>query len=233
MERKSELNVAEKLKIGTGILSVIGSGGKTTFLGTLARELPGQVILCTTTHIRPFLEYPLVFGEDEAIRALEHDRVICVGEWGEEGKLTAPRIPFDRLTQLASYVLVEADGSRRLPIKGHAPHEPVIPPESERTICIVGASGFGKTIGQAVHRPEIFCRLTERRPEETVTPEVVAQGILREGLTKEVMINQVEDDLAWDQAGRFARELEGAGITLWAGSLRQDTVKKYGPDGWR
>lgn len=47
-----------------GVVSVIGSGGKTTLLSTLARELPGPVILCTTTHIFPFSEYPLISVED-------------------------------------------------------------------------------------------------------------------------------------------------------------------------
>ncbi len=61
-------------------------------------------------------------------------------------------------------MLVEADGSRRLPLKAHAPHEPVIPKEAGCVLCVVGAHGFDRPIREAVHRPEQFCTLTGARP---------------------------------------------------------------------
>lgn len=113
-----------------GVVSVIGSGGKTTLLSTLARELPGPVILCTTTHIFPFSEYPLISGEDAGAlkAALTRSRVVCLGQPGKDGKLTAPALPFSLLLELAPWVLVEADGSKHLPLKAHASYEPVVPP---------------------------------------------------------------------------------------------------------
>ena len=114
-----------------GVVSVMGSGGKTTLLSTLVRELPGPVILCTTTHMFPFPEYPRIGGDDanQVRDALERSRVVCLGRPDENGKLTAPALPFSQLRELAPWVLVEADGSKRLPLKAHAPHEPVIPPD--------------------------------------------------------------------------------------------------------
>lgn len=128
-----------------GVVSVIGSGGKTTLLSTLARELPGPVILCTTTHIFPFSEYPLISVEDAGAlkAALTRSRVVCLGQPGKDGKLTAPALPFSLLLELAPWVLVEADGSKHLPLKAHASYEPVVPPESSHTILVAGASGFG------------------------------------------------------------------------------------------
>lgn len=38
----------------------------------------------------------------------------------ENGKLTAPRLPMEMLAALADYMLVEADGSRQMPLKAHA-----------------------------------------------------------------------------------------------------------------
>ena len=112
-----------------GVVSVIGSGGKTTLLSTLARELPGPVILCTTTHIFPFSEYPLISGEDAGAlnAALARSRVVCLGQPGKDGKLTAPALSFSLLLELASWVLVEADGSKRLPLKAHAPQRAATP----------------------------------------------------------------------------------------------------------
>ena len=41
------------LGVQPGLTAVIGSGGKTSLLRQLARELPGSVIVATSTHIYP------------------------------------------------------------------------------------------------------------------------------------------------------------------------------------
>lgn len=211
-----------------GVVSVIGSGGKTTMLSTLAQQLPGPVILCTTTHMFPFPEYPRIAGDDagQVRDALERCRVVCLGRPDENGKLTAPALRISRLRELAPWVLVEADGSKRLPLKAHAPHEPVIPPESGHTILVAGASGFGAPILQVVHRPERFCALTGAQPQDPVTPELAALAIAREGLSRQVFLNQVESEAAWTLARRFARALEHSGTQVFAGSLYQGACRR-------
>lgn len=223
--------VSQALHIPCGVISVIGSGGKTTLLSVLARELPGPVILCTTTHMFPFPEYALIPGDDASkVRdALFCHRVVCLGQPNVDGKLTAPALPFSQLRELASWVLVEADGSKHLPLKAHAPYEPVIPPESEHTVLVVGGSGFGAPIAQAVHRAEQFCALTGAKPEETVTPELAAQAIVQEGLAVQVFLNQVESQADWVKAERFARTFMDTGVEVWAGSLHQGICRKLLP----
>ena len=48
------MRIAPLLHIGRGVTALIGGGGKTTLLCTLAEELRarGSVLLCTSTHIR-------------------------------------------------------------------------------------------------------------------------------------------------------------------------------------
>ena len=101
----------QQLGVEPGITAVIGSGGKTSLLGRLAEEVPGTVILCTTTHIRPFPAYPLLTEPTPEIvrQALANSRVLCLGTPCENNKLTAPALPLDVLAGLADYVLVEAD----------------------------------------------------------------------------------------------------------------------------
>ena len=114
------MNFFELLNISPGVTAVIGSGGKTSLLRRLAAEAPGTVLLCTTTHIRPFAEYPLLTdaAAETVLQALTSERVLCVGTPCENGKLTAPRLPMETLAALADYMLVEADGSRQMPLKG-------------------------------------------------------------------------------------------------------------------
>ncbi|MFR0769188.1 MAG: selenium cofactor biosynthesis protein YqeC [Dysosmobacter sp.] len=71
-------------------------------------------------------------------KALTAHRVLCLGTPCENGKLTAPSLSVETLATLADYVLVEADGSRQLPLKAHDAHEPVIPAVSRQVICVVG-----------------------------------------------------------------------------------------------
>ena len=189
------MQLYERLGVPRGVTAVIGSGGKTTLLSALSRELPGTVILTTTTHILPFEGVPLLTAPtaDEVRAALARSRVLCLGTPAPEGKLTAPSLPFSLLEQLADYVLVEADGSRRLPLKAHAPHEPVIPPEAKRVLCVVGARGFGRPIRESVHRPEVFCTLTGSKPGNTASPENVMQALAAEGLSRTFLLTGATD----------------------------------------
>lgn len=177
----------KELAIEPGVTAIIGSGGKTTLLYLLAEELSqkGSVIVTTSTHIFPPTHLPVVQ------RLCEPRALVCVGSPTEQGKLTAPEQSFEELAQLADYVLVEADGSKGLPLKAHAPHEPVIPKNARQVICVVGASGLGQPVERSVHRAERFTELTGCR---TATARAVAQLLHTEALHSRVLINQAEEN---------------------------------------
>ena len=211
------MDLARLLDIRPGVTAVIGGGGKTTLLRTLGGELAAggaRVLLCASTKIFPFRDLPNLTDPDpEALeRALEARRLVCAGSpVPGTGKLTAPAIPMKRLAELADYVLAEADGAAGRPLKAHAAHEPVIPPEANRVICVIGASGFGRPVREAVHRPEEFCFLTDLEAEDPATPEAVAEALQTEVSTAwppvRVFVNQVEDAAAMAAARRLAELL--------------------------
>ncbi len=206
------MKLSDRLGIQKGLTAVIGSGGKTTMLRVLAQELQeqGTVILTTSTHILPFVEYLCLLSPTEAdVRCmLDSQRIVCVGERSESGKLGPCTLSWQRLTELADFVLVEADGSKRLPLKAHAAHEPVIPENSGRTICVVGASGLGKPIREVVHRPEIFCRLSGCDPETQASAEAVAGVLRKENLADLYYVNQSDLSGAKENGEIIAKMLE-------------------------
>ncbi len=251
--------LSQLLQIPKGAVSIIGSGGKSTMLSVLARELaPGyRVILTTTTHFLPYAQWPallqtgegmqLLIPDEEAhtetgtasitigadrLKAVEtfHDLnhalhtafslspiVITAARHGNDHrKLQRPDIPFSRLTDACDYLLIEADGSRRLPLKAHASYEPVIDPVTARIICVLGASGFGKPIAKTVHRPDIFCRLCGADMDMPVTPEMAAAVLNAEALADTVFINQLETHP--DSAARFALACD---FPCFGGSLQE------------
>lgn len=215
------MTLCEQLGIVRGVSSVIGSGGKTTLLHVLARELcqRGTVLLTTSTHMLPSAEIPCLFAptEEDIRAALQKTPAVCVGSLTGEGKLCACTLSFETLASLADYVLVEADGSKRLPLKAHAPHEPVIPANSRRTICVVGAGGLGKPICEVVHRPALFCAMTDAMPEDPATPELVATVLNREALGDIYYVNQCDLPAAAAQAEQLASRLTRPTV---CGSLR-------------
>lgn len=197
---------AEALQVRPGLTAIIGGGGKTTLLYRLARELEGRgsVIVTTSTHIFKPMDLPF------ALTAGKVSGILCVGMPCENGKLSAPQQSFRELTALADYVLVEADGSAGRPLKAHAPHEPVIPPEADQVICVVGASGLNHPAAEKVHRPERFIALSG---SETATPETVAAVLKKEALHTRVLINQADSPERIDAAGKLARLL-GCPVTV-------------------
>ena len=192
------MKLSEALRIQPGVTAIIGGGGKTTLMECLAAELSAQarVIVCTTTHIYPEQNMPCLVSptESEVAAALARTRCVCVGSVSESGKLSAPELPFRTLCAMADYVIVEADGAKRLPLKAHASHEPVSPPEANQTILVVGASGFGKPMRESVHRAPIAAQALGVDEDTAVTPELWAEFLKLEALHTRVLVNQAETE---------------------------------------
>lgn len=220
------MKLAPLLKIEKGITAIIGSGGKTTLLRTLSGELPGRVLLCTSTHFQGYADLPTVLDPTEADlrKALAAHPIVCAAGRSPTGKLVDCGLPYETLADLADFVLVEADGSRRRPLKAHARHEPVIPPCTRQVLCVVGLSGLHRPVSEVVHRPELFCSLANCTPEDEATPERVARALVQEHLADTYFLNQGESGSALQDAKIIASHLKPHGFSVVAGSQRE---KKY------
>ena len=221
------MGISELLQINKGITSIIGGGGKTSLMLQLAQELAekGTVIICTSTRIFPPEEIQLVASKcsREIVDALNQHRIICVSEGTDEnGKLMPPAIDINTLAEVADYVICEADGAKRLPLKAHAEYEPVIPEKSSQTILVVGIDGIGKTIEFICHRPEIYARIAGVKLDDTVTAEIVAKVIEEEQLGTKLFINKVESEELWQEAKRISELVK---LPTILGSLRNGEYK--------
>ncbi|MEY8436984.1 selenium cofactor biosynthesis protein YqeC [Atopobiaceae bacterium 24-176] len=220
------------LQVVPGITPVVGSGGKTSLIALLASSLPGTSVLCTTTRIFPFDGVPCLddAAPDEVARALRSHQTVCVGAPADCGKLAEPSCGVRALEPVADHVLVEADGSKRLPLKAHCPWEPVVPDDARPAILVVGASGFGLSVARGVHRPNAFCAIVGGCPSDIATPEHVARAVAAENLATTVFVNQVDpgDEAALQAARKFAAALREQGYTgrVGAGSVRADWAQE-------
>lgn len=191
-----------------GIVSLVGGGGKTSSMRAIGEELAlagNRVIMTTTTRMFPFSgELP--------------EGLTLVGEPAENGKVKSVSQP-DLLKKTCDYLLIEADGSKGLPVKAPNPYEPVITEGSEMVIAVLGLSGIGKRIEEACQRPERVCGILNKTPQEILTTEDAATLLLSpQGLRKNVgerayavILNQAdgaeEEGLAREIAGLLPQEI--------------------------
>lgn len=140
------------------IKAIVGSGGKTTILKQMADEYRAagkKVFVTTTTHM--FIEDDTLLTDDPEliIRILERDGYVMAGL--EEGDKIKPLSEETYLAVCASAdaVLVEADGSKRMPLKYPNSTEPVIPANADEILVVCGLHALGKKAKDVCHRLEL------------------------------------------------------------------------------
>ena len=176
------------------VTAFVGSGGKTTAIFTQAAQLRAEgkrVLVTTTTHLQTpaalaaegrtlplFEERYLSLTSDPAEIAarLESDGFCIAALPAEEPGKLAPLPPavYQAVFPLADAVLVEADGSRGLPLKAPASHEPVIPANADEIVVLCGLSALGKPLSQGTHRlPQALALLPGADGNTVVDPSLI------------------------------------------------------------
>lgn len=152
--------------------------------------------------------------------------ILCLGTLEKNGKLSPFPLPFSALEKMADYVLVEADGSKRLPGKAHGRNEPEIPKESQRTVLVFGASALHKPISEVIHRVEIFQNFftPSLTPDTLLTKELLLQAFRKENLGDCLFVNQL-DCLTKKEAEELLLFLQkGLGKMVCGGSLKEGSA---------
>lgn len=222
------------------ILAVVGCGGKTSLIGQLAEEWREKKVLVTpTTKILP-IEGRDIILKSTLSQCREHrpaKGIQCMGLLNRSsGKLEA--LPLSLLEEMMpSYdlTLLEADGSRGLPCKGWAGHEPVIPSSTTHTIGVVTLKGLGKPVGEdTVLRLPEFLALTGLGAGEEITLEALTRmvcapgGMLWKSMGKVcLLVNQVEDKATAQIAGEWLAWIKeaypGRFFKLAYGSIKENS----------
>jgi probable selenium-dependent hydroxylase accessory protein YqeC len=134
-----------------------------------------SVVITTTTKIHPpedISRLAQTVAQAEAL--LGQHRLVWAGTYQDGSKLTEIPNALPALRAMADYVLLEADGARRHPLKmADHTHEPVLPTGIDAVVAVAGLDGIGQSLIQAVHRPELACQGLGVTPEHCITPQDV------------------------------------------------------------
>jgi molybdenum cofactor cytidylyltransferase len=228
-EQSGVADIVEALGLAPSgeLVAIVGGGGKSSLMFALAERLPGRGVMTTTTRI--FSEQMSGAAEvctlaDAGWRArldAFESGLLMVGRVeGERAVGVPPELPVEVLAHpRVDWVVVEADGSRMLPVKAPAPHEPVIPVGTTSLVAVVGIDALSKPIAEIAHRPERVSAIAGLSVEDTLTPAALARLLTSpEGGLKSaasagrtaVVINKVvsasELAIAREVAGRILRD---------------------------
>jgi probable selenium-dependent hydroxylase accessory protein YqeC len=210
------------------VMSLVGAGGKTTFMFRLAKELllAGKKVVTTTTTkiLEPSSEEtPCLFvhSDEEKLKqlALQHidqfRHVTLARERLESRKLKG--ISPDLVSLLCNsrgidMMIIEADGAAGRPVKAPREWEPVIPSRTTLVIGLLGVDGVEKELNEEnLFQAERISELTGTPMGEKMTCEGMAilmvhpQGIFKgapHSSRRVAFINKVDvpEGMIWGRA---------------------------------
>ena len=166
-------------------ICLVGGGGKTTVMYELAAAWAAcgcKVLVLTSTHILQPADGSFA-ADAAAVHNLWQQRryaVIGTPEFAT-GKLTAPPQDLYEALQLqADVILCEADGSKHHPCKAPAAHEPVLLPDSDIVLAVVGMDALGRPLAQACQRPQLAAVLLGCSLDSVIDEQMLAALLLSE-----------------------------------------------------
>ena len=219
------------------VISLVGGGGKTTTMRHLAEAFVRRgmkTVMMTSTKIG----CPPQYCPDRKSCLARFDAgeiALCGTRLGS--KLDAPDPEFLAwILDHADAVIIEADGAHRKPCKAPAAHEPVILPQSDIVIALMGLDALGKPVGEICHRAEIVMDILGCDAAHALTGEDMAEILLSErGSQKAVggrefyaVLNKCDDGARLQAGENILRILEKHGharALLTAGMRRSETFE--------
>jgi len=221
----------------------VGAGGKTTAMFSLARQIPGPVWVTTSAHLGTdqtrLADGHYILKSDEDIQPaqwMKNKVTLLSGPATSDDRLSSPAERLLELVHTAALregvsLLLEADGSRSIPLKAPGDHEPPIPGWVRQVAVVAGLSMVGKPLSeQTVYRAARFGELSGLQAGELITITHVRDVLLHPlggmknipaGASKTVVFNQADTLKNQDLAGSVACELlEGGYDRVVIGGLK-------------
>ena len=187
------------------VIAYVGAGGKTTLLKRHAQAFRKQGLkVFGTTSTLMFIEEDTLLSDDpEIIRnRLEETGYAMAGL--RRGEKIAPlsEVVYNEICRHADVVLVEADGSRHMPVKLPREGEPVIYDNVDEIIVVCGLRALGRPAREVCQRLELVKDFLDIEDETILTAghicRMVMEGYVhplrRKYPDKRIRVHPVHDD---------------------------------------
>lgn len=177
------------------VVSVVGAGGKTTLIFSLAEKLKAdyKVLVTTTTKIglpwKNQYDFMAIGSETfPGFNSLKQKGIyVYASSVNDENKLVGldPQL-LDSLAPCFDYVFIESDGAKRKLVKGWNRYEPVICNSTTHTVGVLNLNALGMDVNENnVHRVDEFMKITGAKEDEKINAEHLTRLIFhKSGLFK-------------------------------------------------
>ena len=163
------------------VIAYVGSGGKTSLIKRHAEECRRRglkVLITTSTHM--YMEEDTLASDDvwEIIRHMEEAGYVMAGiACGDKIGALSPAT-YCSVCAHADVVLLEADGSRQLPLKLPNENEPVIYDNVDEIIVVCGLWALGKAAGEVCHRIDLVKKFLGISDETIIQQEHIYKLVM-------------------------------------------------------
>lgn len=166
-------------------ICLVGGGGKTTVMYELAAAWAAcgrKVLVLTSTHIMQPADGSFAADVPAVQNLWQQGRYAVIGTPElSTGKLTAPpQSVYEALKLQADVILCEADGSRHHPCKVPAEYEPVLLPDCDIVLAVVGMDALGCPLAQACQRPQLAAAFLGCSLDSVIDEQMLAALLLSE-----------------------------------------------------
>lgn len=241
------MNLADALRVNSnGRVALVGAGGKTTALFQLARALEPPVVVTNSVHLGTWqaglADRHLIISRPEDVERFSgqvEGVTLMTGAPGEDDRLHGLDLDaldaiHDMANRLGFPVLVEADGSRRKPLKAPSEHEPVIPGWINAVVVVTGLAGLGQPLSDSVvHRAKRFAELCMIKTGDIISEYQIGRLLIHpQGGLKNIpaashraaLLNQADEPGQVEAAFRIAKIVQHAYDSVLITSLSKQKI---------
>lgn len=228
------------------VITIIGSGGKTTLMNYLTQSYRQQrVLMSTTTKI--FI--PEATRYDHQIQPSQVTPDLAPGiylmgqpiETKMGAKLAA--IDLDELSSCLPYfdkVVLESDGAHQRLLKAWRKGEPVILPQTTVTLAVMPINSLNRPLtDRYVHRLTRFLAFGDLKVGQLITPQILAQviehdqGLLKQASKPVVLVmTHVTDKQGLKAVQQILACLQAKTLQNITKIIAADTTKNWGDVVW-
>ena len=222
-----------------------GGGGKTTsILRLFARLAQSSTIIVTTTTRMAVSEaepenvlltknYPSIFSRSPAFLSgvkniIEAHGTVFLFRDAADGKylgLSPEEVSSLRDMSLASWILIEADGASRMPLKGYAEYEPRLLESFDCQVVVVGADALTRPMNESTTaRFEILRRFLGVEKDAFLTPPL----LLRLLTSSEMYLKNSPPGVKRVLCVNKADLTSPGALVPWVGYLRSNLSQYHG-----
>ena len=206
------------------VTAIIGAGGKTTLLHSLAEKYikEGKSVFVTTTTHMLIEPDTLLTDNPEEIKAelLQKGYAMagiqscsetpdCKHTVSDYKKMTAlSDSTYEEICRFADEILVEADGAKHFPLKIPNESEPVIPENADRIIVVCGMHSIGKSAREAIFRLDTTNDTFGITEDTIITPNTIQylinkcymEKLMEKYKDKEIIIHAANAESLYERA---------------------------------